>query len=171
MNNEMIYTMLVAIFAGVAVLGGLSILFIKNVLYSVMGLLISLLGVAGIFALMGQDFLAVTQIMVYVGGVLILLVFGIMLTQRATLGGAPLQTDSKSWLKGVLVSVLAFGGLAYLINDSGKHIEIPTYIDNVQLIGQLLMTDYLLPLEVMAVLLLIILIGAIYIAGQVENND
>lgn len=170
MNNEMIYTGLVAVFSGIAILGGLSILFIRNVLYAVMGLLISLLGVAGIFALMGQDFLAVTQIMVYVGGVLILLVFGIMLTQRATLGSA-LQTDSKSWLKGVFVSSLVFAGLAYLINDSGKGIEIPVYIDNVQLIGQLLMTDYLLPLEVMAVLLLIVLIGAIYIAGQVEKDD
>lgn len=170
MNNEMIYTVLVAIFSGIAIVGGLSILFIKNVLYAVMGLLISLLGVAGIFALMGQDFLAVTQIMVYVGGVLILLVFGIMLTQRATMKAA-LQTDSKSTLKGLLVSGVVFAGLVSLIHDSSKKIEIPAYIDNVQLIGQLLMTNYLLPLEIMAVLLLIILIGAIYIAGQVEKND
>ncbi len=170
MNNETIYTILVAIFSSISVLGGFSVLLTKNVLYGVMGLLISLLGVAGIFALMGQDFLAVTQIMVYIGGVLILLVFGIMLTQRASMENA-LETKSKGWFNGVLVSATTFAGIAYLIHDSGKGIQIPVFERNIQKIGVLLMTDYLLPLEVMAVLLLIILIGAIYIAGQVENYD
>ena len=170
MSNETLYTILIGGFAGVAVLGGLSILFIRNVLYAVMSLLISLLGVAAIFALMGQDFLAVTQIMVYIGGVLILLVFGIMLTQKTSISGG-LQTDSKNWLSGTLVSASVFGGITSLIQSSGHGIRIPEYRNNIHEIGILLMTDYLLPLEIMAVLLLIVLIGAIYIAGQVEGND
>ena len=56
----------------------------KNIIHSAVGLLFSLFGVAGIYVLLAADFLAVVQILVYVGGILILLLFGVMLTQRIT---------------------------------------------------------------------------------------
>jgi NADH-quinone oxidoreductase subunit J len=64
------------VFAGITVAGAFYLLFTKNVLYAAFSLLLTLLGIAGLFVFAGADFLAVSQIMIYVGGILILLIFG-----------------------------------------------------------------------------------------------
>jgi len=75
-------TILFYVFAGMIGISTLLIFLMKNILYAAFFLLLALLGVAGIYVLVGADFLAATQIIVYVGGVLILLMFGIMLTHK-----------------------------------------------------------------------------------------
>jgi NADH-quinone oxidoreductase subunit J len=70
-------------FSALAIGAALTILFTRNVMYAALCLFIALLGVAALYVLAGADFLAITQLLIYVGGVLVLLIFGVMLTHRA----------------------------------------------------------------------------------------
>ena len=69
-------------FAGLTLLSALFILFTRNILYAAFALMLTFLGVAGIFIFLGAEFVAITQVLVYVGGIVILIVFGVMLTNR-----------------------------------------------------------------------------------------
>ena len=69
-------------FAALALLSALYVAFTRNLLYAAFGLIVAFLGVAGIFMMLGATFIAISQILVYVGGILVLIVFGIMLTNR-----------------------------------------------------------------------------------------
>ncbi len=157
-------------------LTGLSVIFIaitKNILYSAFSLILTFIGVAGLFIFMGAEFLAVTQILVYVGGILILLVFGIMLTQR--LKGDHIKTGRYQWIFGFLISagffvILttsifkgAFEGLPWIDQEYSQEVELKSF-------GLSLMTDYVLAFEVIGVLLLIALIGAVRIAGNARKE-
>lgn len=157
-------------------LTGASVLFIavtKNILYAAFSLILTFIGVAGLFIFLGAEFLAVTQILVYVGGILILLVFGIMLTQR--LKNKQIKTGRYQWLFGLLISVgffalLAttilggsFEGLPWIDQEYSQEVELSSF-------GLSLMTDYVLAFEVIGVLLLIALIGAVRIAGNARKE-
>ncbi|MDX1905295.1 MAG: NADH-quinone oxidoreductase subunit J [Thermonemataceae bacterium] len=156
---------LLAIFTALSAIG---ILLTKNILYAALGLLLALLGIAGLFALAGADFLAVSQIVVYIGGILVLLLFGIMLTTRAN-GQIIPQTNNHNWLWGGVLGAGLFGILTKFIFETqhnwqpkGQNITDST----ISTLGINLMTDYLLPFEVIAILLLVALVGASLIAGR-----
>lgn len=163
------------VFAGICLAGAFLILFTDNVLYAAIGLLVSLLAVAGIFVISTADFIAVTQIMIYVGGTLTLMIFGIMLSQRSELlknASPKVSTTAMS----ILVCFILSGGLMYLfsrINWSqfGGITDIGTLPTTTQPIGNELMTSYLLPFEIIAVTLLITLVGAAYIASKALKNQ
>lgn len=158
-------------FSILAIASALFILFSKNLIYGAFALFFSFLGVAALYVLAGADFLAVTQIMVYVGGILVLLIFGIMLTQKAKE-----QTSSESPNR---VEVFSSRGLASffigsglfvllgLIILSGQFVESDEAIhanSTLKTIGVKLMTSHLLPFEIAAILLLVALVGAAYLA-------
>src|SRR6188768_2149670 len=79
----------------------LCILFTKNVFYAALLLIICLLSIAGIYIMANAEFLAVTQILIYAGGVLVLIIFGVMLTTR--ISGKPLVVKNDNWFAGSLV--------------------------------------------------------------------
>ena len=143
------------------------ILLSDNVIYGALGLMMSLLGVAAIFAFAGADFLAVTQIMVYVGGVLTLMIFGIMLSKRADLDRTSKGTVTNVLL-GSVTSISVGAGLIVLL--SKIHWDeldvIPPQKSTISTIGIKLLTDYLLPFEMVAILLLVALIGAVFVASK-----
>lgn len=158
-------------------LTGLSALFImlsKNILYSAFALIVTFLGMAGIFVLLGAEFVAITQILVYVGGVLILIVFGIMLTQRTK--STKVETEIYHKFFGVLVAV----GLFYILTRAISLANFEgmgwiqqtseTVPSSVKSLGLKLMTDYVLAFEVIGILLLIALIGAVRIAGNTREE-
>ena len=158
-------------FAGLSLLAALGMLLTRSVLYAAFGLLVCLLALAGLYALAGADFLAVTQIMVYVGGVLVLLLFGIMYTQRSKTGLTDVRPLSRSL--GLLVSGMLAVGLLTLIMGQADYLNTlhpatapEAMPSTVQPLGKLLMTRYLLPFELVAILLLMALIGATYIAAH-----
>jgi NADH:ubiquinone oxidoreductase subunit 6 (subunit J) len=155
----------------------LGVLWSRNVLYSAFGLILTFLGVAALYVLAGADFLAVAQIMVYIGGILVLLVFGVMLTNQADpqrREGRPVVLTEHRWrLRGVLVAggifallmtVFAKANFPALEQDRFEPIEAGTSV--VPQTGLLLMSDYGLPFEVAGLLLLIALIGAAYLAKK-----
>ncbi len=147
----------------------------KNIMHACIYLLGTLLGIAGLYITLGADFVAVTQIMVYVGGVVILMLFAVMLTGgkefiskgQKLLGLVPLMGNKWSYLFGAL-GALVFGGVATsLILKLFKVITVKKEIINentVEKIGKLLVSDHVLAFELSSVLLLGALVGAAIIA-------
>ena len=155
------------ILAGFSVFSALGILFAKNVVHAVFLLVLVFLGIAGVFIISNAEFVGVTQIMIYIGGVLILMMFGIMLTHR--IDGKKLESENRRVITASLLGLGLLGILLYPLKNGfplfeGQKINSSelTVTEN---IGVHLMTSELIALEVTAVLLLMALIGAAYIAG------
>ena len=158
-------------FSLLTVTSALFILFSKNLIYCAFALFVTFLGIAALYVFAGADFLAVTQIMVYVGGILILLIFGIMLTQktdRHSLSSTPNRVAvlMKREIWGISIGVSLFGFLCYVIYSANFIMDGATNSSRstVRTIGVELMTSHLLPFEMVAILLLVALIGAAYLA-------
>jgi NADH:ubiquinone oxidoreductase subunit 6 (subunit J) len=158
-------------FSILAIASALFILFSRNLIYGAFALFLAFLGVAALYVLAGADFLAVTQIMVYVGGILVLLIFGIMLTQKAnnnTVSDTPNKVEvlPSREIAGFLAGSGLFLFLSYIILDSrfAMQGEVISSNSTIRTIGVELMTSHLLPFEIAAILLLVALIGAAYLA-------
>lgn len=162
--NLVTYTLAV-----VAAISAVAVLFVKEVFHAALLLLVCLICVAGIFIMFNAEFLAVVQLLVYAAGVLLLIVFGIMLTVRNN----PLeQNTSQNEIMSGVVGLLLFGIMIYALD---RVIASPSVVAK-QLspedIGALLMTRYAIPFEVAGMLLLVSLVGAIVAATQgkkIEN--
>jgi len=154
--------------AGVVVLA-------RSLIYSAFALLFTFFGVAGLYVLLGADFLAATQLIVYVGGILVLLLFGVMLTHK--LYDLELKTEVTQFSPGIIIAGGTVGILAWPFGwpfgyygllfkaqwavGSGRP-PAPTTKE----IGQLFMGQYLLPFEAASILLLVALIGAAMIVRR-----
>lgn len=135
------------------------VVFSKNLVHSAIALLFSFFGVAGLYVFLWADFMAGAQVLVYVGGILVLILFGIMLTQKIVSVQITHSALQRS-LGGVTVAGI-LSALVYMIFKTPWFIEIaeaPTTTTGG--IGSLILTDYLLAFEVASVLLLAALIGA-----------
>jgi NADH-quinone oxidoreductase subunit J len=149
----------------------------KNLLYAAFGLLVTLLSVAAIFVLLLADFVAVAQLMIYVGGVLVLILFGVMLSNRVQ--GRAVQSESVNKVSGALVAGVLFAGLAYLIVTAEYLLPAPPNTEfttgnftktSIIDIGIRLITNFALPFEVASLILLIALMGAAFISTE-EKHD
>lgn len=166
-------------FSALTLGSALAVLLTRNVLYAAFFLLLTLFGVAGLFVLASADFLAIAQIMIYVGGVLVLVIFGIMLTHKSEL---PTDTNSQQpnriasqnrsglvpgWVIALLVSGALFMALyTLLVRADFTLLSRPIgWQSTIQTIGKQLMTEYVVPFEIAAILLLAALVGATYLAA------
>ena len=131
----------------------------QQLLYSAIALLFTLFGIAGLYIFMWADFMAGVQIIVYIGGILVLLIFGIMLTNKISSVNISHTSLQKS-----VGAVIALGVLGLLIpmilNTSWYQLSSKEPSQTADSIGRLLMMEYLLPFEVASLLLLVALIGA-----------
>jgi NADH-quinone oxidoreductase subunit J len=151
----------------VAAAAALGILLTRNVFYGVLLLIVCLLSLAGIYVVAFAEFVAVTQVLVYVGGVLVLIIFGIMLT--AKISGRPIMSKNRLWFIGVMPGSVVFLSLTKLFSDySFEHKGTLQHPYPLEKIGALFMTEYLLPFEVIGVLLLIALIAAAITASLAQ---
>ena len=132
----------------------------RNLIHSAFALLATFFGVAVFYVLLGADFLAGAQVLIYVGGILILLLFGVMLTHRVY--GMRLHTATIQFWPGVGVATAVFLTIVFLIyNTPWKSIGFGTFEGpTTATIGELFMTKYILPFEAASILLLIALMGA-----------
>ncbi|MBN1632725.1 MAG: NADH-quinone oxidoreductase subunit J [Ignavibacteria bacterium] len=154
-----INTILFYIFAFLIVSFSFIVVFAKNIIYSAVSLFVTLFGTAALYILLRADFLAITQVMVYIGGILILLIFGIMMTTRIT--DSEIKTTNLSSVPAVFVSAGVFVILIIVLLTTKWNINPPVENDvTVNRIGNLLLTTYLLPFEIASVVLLIALMGA-----------
>jgi NADH-quinone oxidoreductase subunit J len=156
------------IFCLIAVIGALYVLFSKNVLYASYGLLVSFLGVAGIFVFAGGEFVSAAQIMIYIGGILILLIFGIMLSSNKKMGKGKLNIENMDIVFSLTIAVSLSLLLSFLVLESKFNTISFKPQQHIKNLGYNLMTDSVLVLEIIGVLLLMALIGATYIAKKDE---
>jgi len=153
-------------FAIVTVGSASVVVFSRNIMYAAFSLLFTFFGAAGIYVLLHADFLAVTQVLIYVGGILILILFGVMLTNRVVnvdIKTGTLQTVPAA----VLVAVIA-GSLSGVFYSTWGTGDTPSSdaLTTTPAIGEMLMTAYLLPFEIASVVLLVALVGAAMIARR-----
>lgn len=142
--------------------------FSRNIVNAAYSLFFTLLGMAGFYILLGSDFLAITQVVVYVGGILVLLMFGVLLTNRSQ---EKLFEDGKAYLvAGIVGAVFFFFILSQVILSSSWGERVLTEaLPNTRGIGEGLLTTYVLPFEFSSVTLLVCLIGAAYMARRKEQ--
>lgn len=157
-----------------AIAGGAGVAFSRNIVYSAFSLLAALFAVAGIYIFVSADLVAVVQVLVYIGGILVLILFAIMLTSK--IGDARSSNLNIGMGPGLTVFALlltltvfiaamtpwgriAGEGLPALLTD-------PALQPTSARIGDLLLTDFLLPFEIASVVLLAAIIGAVVIARK-----
>ncbi len=152
-----------------AVVGGLSAIAVvtaRNVVHAALYLVVSLLSVAGVYLLLGAEFVAWVQILIYVGAIVILFLFGLMLT-KAPIGRDTLDNQQRGI--GALVGVGVFAGLVFLIQEAfpvQDAVAFETVQGSTDVIGQAIFRNYVLPFEAISFLLLAALIGAIVLARK-----
>jgi len=152
-------------FAAVTVASAAIVVLARSLIYSAFALLFTFFGVAGLYVLLGADFLAATQLLVYVGGILVLLLFGVMLTHK--LYDLDLRSEVTQFLPGLIVSSGLFAVLVLTFNKTqwmagpGR----PPAATTAE-IGRLFMGQYILPFEAASVLLLVALMGAAMIVRR-----
>ncbi len=146
-------------FALLTVLSGFFVVFSRNIVHAGFSLMFTLFGVAGLFALLGADFLAVTQVIVYIGGVLILILFVVMMT-RIPRGDLPRRGFDHMVPAGALAIVL-FALLYKVVTGTEWAVRDPGAADpTISEIGAKLMTSHIFPFEFASLVLLVAMIGA-----------
>lgn len=151
------------VFAILTVGSAFVVVFARSIMRAVFALMFTLFGVAGLYISLHADFLAATQVLIYVGGVLVILIFGIMLTQR--LVDADLRSGRIQFAPTMIALSILFVFLLFVVFKTPWNVQGPAQFENTTLnIGTLLMTEWLLPFEVASILLLAALIGAVGIA-------
>ena len=139
--------------------------FARKIVHSAFSLMATLFGVAGIYAILGSDFLAVTQVLVYVGGIMILIVFGVLLTDRVPdeYRVAVPRRPFPAILAAGLAAVALIGAIT-VTKWPGLPTVLPPAEPTVNAIGRSLLTDYLIPFEFSSILLLVVLVGSARLA-------
>jgi NADH-quinone oxidoreductase subunit J len=141
---------------------------VRNLVRAAISLMGTLFGMAGLYILLYADFLAATQVVIYVGGILVLIIFGVMLTHRVTSPVLIQGALPNRLLSGAIVFLIFIGLVVLLFRTpwyEGELMAGPT----VKTIGQSLMTRYLLHFEVASVLLLLALLGAAYLSRREDG--
>jgi NADH-quinone oxidoreductase subunit J len=169
----MLDTVLFYIFGVMTLLGGILTITRRNAVHSAISLIVSLLGVAGLYLLQHAEFLFAVQIVLYVGGIMVLFLFVIMLVNLDL--AAKERQFNRQWLV-ALAAVLAAGAeLGYFIyrgKDAFKLADVAAAITgaealgNTEIIGNSLFSEYLLPFEIASLLLLVAVVGSVVMAKK-----
>ena len=147
--------------------GALGVVVVRNVVHAALALLVSLIAVAGVYLVLFAEFLALVQVLIYGGAIIIVMMFAIMLTRSSDY---PRITDNKQWPLAA-VAALAFLGVlvpSFLINSvKGTEANNASFTG----IGESLFTTWAVPFEIASLVLLVALIGAIIIARSDEEGS
>ena len=150
--------------------GAVRVVTARNVVHAALYLVVTLASVGATYLLLGAEFVGWVQILIYVGAIVILFLFGLMLT-KAPIGRDTLDNQQR-WL-GALVGLVVFAGLVFLINDAFPYADaraLPTLPVTTGDVGQALFSNYVLPFEAISFLLLAALIGAVVLARKDEGS-
>ncbi len=159
--SEVVFYLIAAVTVGSAAM----VAFSRNIVYSAFSLVGTFAGVAGIYVFLGADFVAAIQVLIYVGGIVVLTLFAVMLTHRIT----DVQITNRAVGRiPALVVILIFLGL--LVNTIGETSWVKAkeivYTATAGKIGDLFLRDYLLPFELASLVLLVALIGAVVLSRK-----
>ncbi len=162
-------TILFYLFSLVTIAAAATMVFSKNIVHSAFALMFTLVGVAALYVLLYADFLAATQLLVYVGGILILILFGVMLTTQGH--SFSFKTITVNLVPASILSIAAAGLLIFAFTTTDWGISVPVeHSETVHSLGMMLMGDYVLPFIIAGVLLLIAIIGAVVMATKLSTT-
>lgn len=155
------------VLAAATLIPALMIVLAKDIVRLAFWLLASLSGVAGLYILLGADFLGFTQVLVYIGGIMVLILFGIMMTNRDAVLMRRGENKGGTTAVGLLIASATALGLLKVVSDTKWKEAAPADMPvTTARIGEALLTDYVLPFELVSVLLLVVLCGAAYVARR-----
>jgi NADH-quinone oxidoreductase subunit J len=159
------------LFAALILGSALAVVTTRNVVRAALYLVMVFGGVAGIYIMLAAEFLAVTQVLVYIGAIMVLMLFGIMLT-RAKIGQEVNLTHT-NWYVGLGTAVVLLGVMGYALIDRFGDDKLPADLrvdqvngSNTATVSDAMFSQYLIPFEAVSVLLLAALVGAIVIARK-----
>ncbi|MFQ5817568.1 MAG: NADH-quinone oxidoreductase subunit J [Terriglobia bacterium] len=155
------------VFAGLAVLGALNLIRQRHPIHSALSLILVMGSLAVLYLLLGAEFIAAVQVIVYAGAIMVLFVFVIMLLNIG-------EEERTSWSRvakyvGLPVSVLLLAEVGYLLYravPTSRTVDPNRFVGTVHAVGQRLFTEFLLPFEVTSILILVALMGAIVLAKK-----
>jgi len=159
--EALIFYLVAALTLGSALIVALS----RNIVYSAFSLLGTFMGVAGLYALLAADFVAVIQILVYVGGILVLIVFAVMLTHRiddVAVSNRSVGRLPAALIIGAVGIIMGVGVVAARWAQKAEVQVAPTTYG----IGDAFLGPYILPFELASVVLLVVLIGAVVVSRK-----
>ena len=161
-------------FAAMSLAGGLTAVFSRNLIYSAIALLVTLIHIAGIYILLGAEFVAAVQVIVYAGAILVLYLFVVMLFN---VHGEERYLH-RHYLVGIFLGIVILGEMLLALFGSSLRSggqTAPTLLPesggNTQAIGRLLFTRYLFPFEVASVILLVAMVGAIVLGKRLRKGE
>lgn len=159
------------VFAVIAVgmaVAALRVVTARNVMHAALYLVATLLGAAALYILLLAEFLAWAQVLVYVGAIVVLMLFGLMLT-RAPIG--PANFDNNQKLLAAVCAGAVFGVSSWIMIEAfeGQEIELGTVGTKTREVGEVIFSSFVLPFEVVSVLLLAALVGAVVIARRDDH--
>lgn len=158
------------LFAVLSIGAAATVAFSKNILHCAFGLLGALVGVCAFYVFLGADFLAMTQVVVYVGGILVLILFGVMMTHR--LHARHLRDELVQPVAAGLTAIIVFG-LAYLtITSQVWPAKVPAEATPTTAeIGKAFLTSHLFPFEFASILLLVAMMGAALLSRERKDEE
>lgn len=156
--------------AAVTVVSALGVAFSNNIFYSAIALMGALLGAAGLYVMLAADFVAVVQIFVYVGGILVLTLFAINLTSR--IGDVSISNRSLGRLPAFVALALIGGVMVRAIQQaSWNTVEVREAVPTINGIGNAFLTEYILPFELASLVLLAALVGAVVLSRKELKDE
>ena len=163
MVTDLLFYVAFFVLATITLIAGLATVTLRNVFHSALALVGTFFGVAGIYLLLEAEFLAVVQVLIYVGAISVLILFAIMLTRGLMKPGE--SATNGQWATAAVMALFLFFGML-LISLQGPWPGTPVSIttDLIPALGTALLTTYVLPFEIASILLLAALVGALIIA-------
>ncbi len=154
------------IFAAVAALSGGAVISVRNPVHAVLFLILSFIGVAGFFVLLSAEFIAMAQVIIYVGAITVLILFAVLLTPRAS------RDNSETvWaLPGMLLAVCLAAIFLFVVHDTQWKTVTDAPLLTTQDLGHALLGTWVLPFEIASVLLTAALVGAIMLTRSAEEE-
>lgn len=154
--------------SAVLVVSALAVVLSKNLFHAVLWLALALTGTAGVFLLLEVEFLAAVQLLLYAGGIITIVVFAIVVTER--LVGERITQTSRRIVPGAIASIVLVWLLVRAIAERPLPVVRPSLRSEIltRAIGETILTRYVLPFELLALLMLAALLGAIYFARPEE---
>lgn len=189
-ESQAVATALFWIFAALTGGSAVAVVVSRNIVRTAVGLMFALVGVAGLYFLLHAEFLAAAQLVVYVGGTLILIIFGVMLTSKSPF--SKFEPAKIEVIAAVVLGVVMFGALVVGVRSALTDGRISTVASTavagvgevgsrgqetaateypVARLGQALLGDYLIPFELASVVLLAVMIGAAYLAKSRKKES
>ena len=149
--------------------GGLAVVTLRNVIHSAVAMMICFGSLAGMYALLGAPIIAAAQVLIYLGAISVLILFAIMLTQAGDASlPAPFHRQAPI---AVVIALVVVGLVTWAVVSTDWHVAPTAAAVAIEAVGNLLFTDYALPFEILSLLLLAAIIGAIYLARRPEDDE